>query len=84
MNNPITLDTLMDNMIPVTETGCWLWLGETQKDYGRIRINGEELCTDKLTWETQHGKIPDGLQLSHRCNIRCCVNPEHLFLTKKY
>ncbi len=84
MINPITLDTLMENVIPVTETGCWLWLGETQKDYGRIRIGDEELCTDKLTWETQNGKIPDGLHLSHRCNIRCCINPNHLFLTKTH
>ncbi len=26
----------------------------------------------------KHGPIPDGLVLRHRCNVRRCVNPDHL------
>ena len=84
MNSRIAIDALMEYTMPVTETGCWLWLGETQDDFGRICIGGEEFCADKLIWEIDHGRIPEGQRLLHTCNVRCCVNPHHLLLKENH
>ncbi len=34
----------------------------------------------RLAWVEVHGPIPDGLCVLHICDVRNCVNVEHLFL----
>ncbi len=80
MDNKTAIEKLMEFVVPVTESGCWLWIGETQDDYGHMSIDGEDVCADKVFWESLHGQIPIGLCLCHKCKIRSCVNPNHLCL----
>ncbi len=34
----------------------------------------------RLAWIYTHGPIADGLHVLHKCDVRLCVRPGHLFL----
>jgi len=58
-------------------TGCWLWYGTLfEQGYGRF---GAERA-HRIMWKLLNGSIPDGLYILHKCDVRNCVRPNHLFL----
>lgn len=64
---------------PEPMSGCYLWMGaDNQVGYGQMTINGRRVLAHRLSYEMYKGPIPDGLELDHKCRVRCCVNPDHL------
>ena len=62
---------------------CWLWTGATGAGYGRIRRGSKSEPmpgAHVVAWEMEHGPVPEGLIVCHRCDVRLCVRPDHLFL----
>lgn len=61
------------------ETGCHIWQRATsEKGYGRIRVGGKTRAAHVEMYERAKGAVPPGLELDHTCNVRLCVNPDHL------
>ena len=66
---------------PDPGTGCWLWTASlTGPGYGQFGVKGRVELAHRVSYELHVGAIPDGLCVLHRCDVRHCVNPNHLFL----
>ncbi|KKN54869.1 hypothetical protein LCGC14_0587620 [marine sediment metagenome] len=61
--------------------GCWVWQGQTRKNYGRYGVRlGVDRWRDqyahRVAWTALIGPIPD--QLDHLCRNKLCAYPAHL------
>lgn len=79
-----TLARFMSKVTPEPNTGCWLWVGQTTGEsngnYGRLKVNGKNVPAHRVSWMLHVGPIPEGMIVCHKCDTPLCANPSHLFL----
>lgn len=62
---------------------CWLWIGALDgKGYGKFHTTDDrkQHQAHRFVWKLLRGPISNNLWVLHRCDVRRCVRPSHLFL----
>jgi len=66
------------NKCRLSDTGCWLWLGPTNRGYGIFYVGNKGRYSHRISYEAFVGPVPKGLHLLHSCDTPGCINPAHL------
>ena len=79
------LERFMRHVSPEPNSGCWLWCGAVRKDGYGVAGTGSRLhgsrripAAHRFSWELHRGPIPVGQWVLHKCDVKICVNPDHL------
>lgn len=64
------------------ENGCFIITSHrlNGEGYGYMRHNGKFHRIHRFIYQECFGDVPDNLVVRHKCDVRSCINPEHLEL----
>lgn len=60
---------------------CWYWVAHRAPNgYGRILHDDKVQDAHRVAYQLLVGPIPEGMWVLHKCDVKPCVNPDHLYL----
>lgn len=61
------------------EDDCIIWTRTLHYlGYGQAGHYRGEVKTHRISYTITNGPIPEGMVIRHKCDVRACVNPDHL------
>jgi len=70
-----------EKYIPEPNSGCWIWTAAINRyGYGHFMMRNPKRMerAHRISYQMAGRRIPRGKMLLHSCDMRCCVNPDHL------
>jgi hypothetical protein len=73
-------ERLLRHVTILSDSLCWLWEGCTdRKGYGYLNHYGKTLKAHRVSFELFVEEILPGNHVLHKCDIKPCINPNHLY-----
>lgn len=63
------------------ESGCLIWTGYTQPNgYGWLNYRGIKIAAHRASLLVAGAAVSHGMDVCHRCDVRNCIEPAHLYV----